>query len=161
MFLDGDPLQIGVAAAALLSAFLLGYAARSYVSHRRRQRFYGVAPVFYPHERPTTATNSEAAEIPYRHNLWKALLTTLVWGAVIGWMWFQFPACEQGQVAVFAPQNVSMWACAQGHVSPLRLTPEKVAFAHASNYRGEARSKQNIPIARSLRTSTHATARTL
>ena len=136
MFLSGDPLQIGVAAAALLSAFLLGYAVRSYVSRRRRLRFYGVAPVFYPEDRLTTATNSESAEIHYRHSLWKALLTTLVWGAVIGWMWFQFPACEQGQIAVFAPQSASMWACAQGHVSPLRLTPEKVAFAHASNYRG-------------------------
>ena len=137
MFLSADPLQIVVAAAALLAAFLLGYAVRSYVSRRRRLRSVRATPLFFPEDRPPAATTKvDAVEIQHGHGLGKALLTTLVYAALIGWMWFHYPSCEQGQVAVFAPQSASMWACAQGHVSPLRLTPEKVAFAHASNYRG-------------------------
>jgi hypothetical protein len=109
-----DPVQIVVAAAALLLAgFLLGYAVRSYVSRRRRRR---VTPLV------STDTKPDAVDIHHGPGLVKALVTILVYAAVIGWMWFHYPACEQGHVAVFAPQTASMWACAQGHLSSLGAT---------------------------------------
>jgi hypothetical protein len=46
----------------------------------------------------------------------RALITILVYAAVIGWMWLFYPSCEQGHVAVLAPQSASLWACAQGHL---------------------------------------------
>jgi hypothetical protein len=114
-----DAVQIVVAAAALLAAFLLGYAVRSYVSRRRRSRYLAATQLFLPENGPTTTDVKPDAVIPRGDSLWKALLTTLVWGAVIGWMWFHYPACEQGYVAVFAPESASTWACAQGHLSSL------------------------------------------
>jgi hypothetical protein len=116
-----DPVQIVVAAAALLVGFLLGYAVRSYVSRRRRRR---APPLFPPSSlsedsRTTTDTKPDAVDVHHGPGLGKALITILVYAAVIGWMWFFYPACEQGHVAVFAPQSASLWACAQGHLSSL------------------------------------------
>jgi hypothetical protein len=140
MFFGEDALQVGVAAAALLLAFLLGYAVRSYASHRRRLRYFGPNPPSYPPD-TTASTKSETTEMHPGHQLWKALVTIIAYGAVIGWMWFNFPACEKGQVAVFAPQSVSMWACAQGHLSALRPilsslqpTAENLARVRPSSY---------------------------
>jgi hypothetical protein len=125
-----DPVQIVFATAALLAAFLLGYAVRSYVSRRRRRRLrYDVGatpllpPLFLPEDsRTTTDAKPDAVDIHHGPGLVKALVTILVYAAVIGWMWFHYPACEQGHVAVFAPQSASMWACAQGHLSSLGFT---------------------------------------
>jgi hypothetical protein len=76
-------------------------------------------PLVLPEDsRTTTDTKPDAVDIHHGSGLVKAIVTTLVYAAVIGWMWFHYPACEQGHVAVFAPQNASMWACAQGHLSP-------------------------------------------
>ena len=107
-----DPVQIVFATAALLAAFLLGYAVRSYVAHRQRLRSFRDAPLFGT----TTDTKPGAVDIHHGPGLGKALITILVYAAVIGWMWFFYPACEQGYVAVFAPQSASLWACAQGHL---------------------------------------------
>jgi hypothetical protein len=114
-----DPVQIVVAAAALLAAFLLGYAVRSYVSRRRRSRYVRATPLFLPEDGLTAADIKPDAVIHRAHGLGKLLLTILGYAAVIGWMWFHYPACEQGYVAVFAPQSASTWACAEGHLSSL------------------------------------------
>jgi hypothetical protein len=107
--LNTNPVQIVVAAAALLAAFLLGYAVRRYVSHRRGLRSVRATLLFFPENRRTTTdTKPDAVDIHH------GLVTILVYAAVIGWMWFHYPACEQEHVAVFAPQSASMWACAQG-----------------------------------------------
>jgi hypothetical protein len=120
-----DPVQIVVAAAALLAGFLLGYAVRSYVSRRRRRRlrYVGAGPLVLPEDRQTTTDiQPHAVDIHHRPGLVKALVTILVYAAVVGWMWLHYPACEQGHVAVFAPQSASMWACAQGRLSSLGST---------------------------------------
>jgi hypothetical protein len=126
--LNTDPVQIVVAAAALLASFLLGYAVRSYVSHRRRR--LRSDSFFFPEDRRTTTdTKPDAVDIRHGTGLGKALVTILVYAAVIGWMWFHYPACEQGHIAVFAPQSASMWACAQGHLSFLGPTATTLAPA--------------------------------
>ena len=133
--LNTDPVQIVVAAAALLAAFLLGYAVRSYVSHGRGLRSVRATPLFFPEDRRTTTDNTkpDAVDIHHGTGLGKALVTILVYAAVIGWMWFHYPACEQGHVAVFAPQSASMWACAQGHLSSLGPTATTLAPAPSIN----------------------------
>jgi hypothetical protein len=132
--LNTDPVQIVVAAAALLAAFLLGYAVRSYVSHRRGLRFVRATPLFFPEDRRTTTdTKPDAVDIHHGTGLGKALVTILVYAAVIGWMWFHYPACEQEHVAVFAPQSASMWACAQGHLSSLGPKATTLAPAPSLN----------------------------
>jgi hypothetical protein len=60
-----DPVQIVVAAAALLVGFLLGYAVRSYVSRRRRRR---ATPLV------STDTKPDAADIHHGPGLVKALV---------------------------------------------------------------------------------------
>ena len=141
MFLSGDPFQIVVAAATLLVAFLLGYAVRSYVSRRRRRRLrydVGATPLLPPlvlpeDSRTTTDAKPDAVDIHHGTGLGKALVTILVYAAVIGWMWFHYPACEQEHVAVFAPQSASMWACAQGHLSSLGFTAASLAPDRSTN----------------------------
>jgi hypothetical protein len=129
--LNTDPVQIVVAAAALLAAFLLGYAVRSYVSHRRGLRSVRATPLFFPEDRRTTTDNTKPDAVGT--GLGKAIVTILVYAAVIGWMWFHYPACEQEHVAVFAPQSASMWACAQGHLSSLGPTATTLAPAPSIN----------------------------
>jgi len=112
--LNTDPVQIVVAAAALLAAFLLGYIVRSYVSRRRGLRSVRATPLFFPEDRRTTTDNTkpDAVDIHHGTGLGKAIVTILVYAAVIGWMWFHYPACEQEHVAVLAPQSAS---CGPAH----------------------------------------------
>jgi hypothetical protein len=122
---DIDPVLIVVAASALLLGVFLGYALRSYVSHRRRLR--ADAPLIFAGYRLTapgaageTKAHSgndkpERHQITDGHPLRKAIFTIIIYGGTCAWMWFQYPACGSGHVAVFAPQTLSLWACAQGY----------------------------------------------
>jgi len=51
-------------------------------------------------------------------DLWKAILTVAVYAAIGFWMWAQYPRCMPGYIAVFAPQTMTLWACAQGYYIP-------------------------------------------
>ena len=141
---DIDPVLIVVAASALLLGFFLGYALKSYVSHRRRLRA-GVGPLIfagYPLTPPGAAGETKAHsgnDKPERHQitdghpLRKAIFTIIIYGGTCAWMWFQYPACGPGHIAVFAPQTLSLWACAQGYspsagsapTSPVRPSASK------------------------------------
>jgi hypothetical protein len=131
-----DPVQFVVAVSALfLGGFVLGYALRSYVSHRRRlQAVAGNELVFanYPLIAPGAAGETkvhsatdkpEKPHITDSHPLRKALLKTIIYGGICVWMWLQYPACGPGHIAVFAPQTLSLWACAQGYLSSVGSAP--------------------------------------
>ena len=130
-----DPVQIVVAASALLLGFVLGYALRAYVSHRRRLRAGAGTPLIftdYPLTAPGAAGETKARsdndkpEKPHitdGHPLRKAILTIIIYGGICAWMWFQYPACGPGHIAVFAPQTLSLWACAQGYSSSVGSAP--------------------------------------
>jgi hypothetical protein len=143
---DIDPVLIVVAASALLLGFFLGYALRSYVYHRRRLRRRlraGTSLIFggYPLTPPGAAGEKadprndkpERPQITDGHPLRKAIFTITVYGGTCAWMWFQYPACGPGHIAVFAPQTLSLWACAQGYspsagsapTSPVRPSASK------------------------------------
>jgi hypothetical protein len=140
--MDIDPVQIVVAASALLLGFFLGYALRSYVSHRRRLR--ADAPLIfagYPLTPPGAAGETkeqsgndkpERPQITDGHPLRKAIFTIIVYGGTCAWMWFQYPACGPGHIAVFAPQTLSLWACAQGYSPAVDSAPTNLVPPSAS-----------------------------
>ena len=141
--MDIDPVQIVVAASALLLGFFLGYALRSYVSHRRRLRAGVGSLIFgdYPLTAPGAAGETKAQwgndkperpQITDGHPLRKAIFTIIVYGGTCAWMWFQYPACGPGHIAVFAPQTLSLWACAQGYSPAVGSAPTNPVRPSAS-----------------------------
>jgi len=130
---DIDPVLIVVAASALLLGFFLGYALRSYVAHRRRLRadaslIFAGYPLTAPGAAGETKAHSgndkpEGSQITDGHPLRKAIFTIIIYGGTCAWMWFQYPACGPGHIAVFAPQTLSLWACAQGYSPAVGSAP--------------------------------------
>jgi len=136
-----DLVQIIIAAPVLLLGFFLGYALRSYVSHRRRLRantsriLTGLPPLTAPGAADETKAHSgndkpERPQITDGHPLRKAIFTIIIYGGTCAWMWFQYPACGPGHIAVFAPQTLSLWACARGY-SPAVGSPQQALFVPA------------------------------
>jgi hypothetical protein len=143
---DIDLVLIVVAASALLLGFFLGYALRSYVYHRRRLRrrlragtslIFGGYPLTPPGAAGETKEQSgndkpERPQITDGHPLRKAIFTITVYGGTCAWMWFQYPACGPGHIAVFAPQTLSLWACAQGYSPAVDSAPTNLVPPSAS-----------------------------